>query len=656
MSDDPTISEADFAAMLDLSNVDDRRAHDATLEPTMAPRFRRDHRKARLAEARAQLAALEGSGNTLRIKAQLAEGGMGRILIAEQSGLRREVAAKTLRDDFVDTDFAERLTREARITGLVEHPNIVPVYALQTDERGAPLMVMRKIEGVPWRAIIRDDAHPMLAAHRDEPLEWHLGVLMSVCDAVSYAHSRGILHLDIKPDNVMVGAFRDVYLVDWGVACSTRDEHRGFLPHVDETTEILGTPAYLAPEVVDPKLARLGPETDVYLLGATLYEVLLKHPPHRGDTVRDLLYAAYLAKPPELPRDVPAELAAIVRRAMQHRPSDRYASADAFRSALARYLRHRGSTKLSTESLARLSELQSALARPHELDDDELRRAQRGFAECRFGFAQALREWPENVEASDGIVDATLLFAELHCGRREYAAALTLLHELPQPGERFASRIEALTREITRGLAEVEALREHRAQSDDVRSRVARAYWVLGLVGGLALPVFVGYGLERAGLYRWQAWHSIAYASLFVLLIASGALAMRRTLMPNRVSRRLVLSLGLLAVLVLLRRLLAFQMGHRGFEDIAMDIFLFGAGCAVVATLTDRRFFAAAIACIVAAVASALFPPYSLLFVGIAGLVGPGLMALLWILGGGRGEPGSDSHRDHSPGASRKSK
>lgn len=633
MPDDPTISQADFDAELDLSQIDARRAHDETLEPTMAPRFRHGQRREKLAEAKARLAALDGSGNTIRIKSQIAEGGMGRIMLAEQGGLRREVAAKTLRDEFLDADFADRLTREARITGLVEHPNIVPVYALQADERGAPLMIMRKIEGVSWRTLIRDDAHPMVASARSELLEWHLRVLMSVCDAISYAHSHGILHLDVKPDNVMVGSFRDVYVVDWGVACSTRTEHRGVLPHVDEVTEILGTPAYLAPEVVDPKQAKLSPQTDVFLLGATLFEVLTKHPPHRGESVRDLLYEAYLAKPPVLPPDVPAELAAIVRRAMHHRPSDRYESADAFRSAIEQYLRHRGSSKLSAESAVALEGLREVVERGGALSADETGRVSRGFAECRFGFAQALRDWPENVDAQEGIVDATLLFAEFHLARHEHAAAASLLGEIRDPARRFESRIEAVRLAIASERADMDRLHELREQSDDTRSRVARAYWVLGLVGVLVVPMFGGFALERSGFYHWQWWHSIAYALFFVLVIASGAFLMRRTLMPNRVSRRLVLAFLFLAVSMVLRRLLAFQMGHVDFEEMGMDMFLFGIGCGVVGTLTDSRFFAAALACVLAGISTALFPSYAMLFVGLAGLLGPSSMALLWIVG-----------------------
>lgn len=620
-----------FAETLDLTHLDATRAPDLTLEPTIAPRFRRASRSERLEKARAHLGALEGTGSTIRIKSPIAEGGMGRVLLAEQGGLRRDVAVKTLRDEFVDEDFARRLTREARITGLVQHPNIVPVYALQSDERGAPMMVMKNIEGVSWRTIIRDPAHPLVESERATILDWHLRVFMNVCDAVSFAHSRGVLHLDIKPDNVMVGAFHDVYLVDWGVACSTLEEHRGFLPLVDETTEILGTPAYLAPEMVDPKLAALGTHTDVFLLGATLYEALMRHPPYRGESVRDILYEAYLANPPAFDAEVPSELAAIVRRAMSAKPENRYPSAEAFRLAVVRYMRHRGSTKLSTEGSALLASLRERLASRDSLHPEAVQELTWRFSECRFSFAQALRDWPENVPAVDGLTDATLVFAEFNLSRGEHASALSLLAEIRDPAPQFDLRIEHIRARASRASLEMDRLRELREDSDDARSRLPRAYYVLVIVGVVVLPMFGGWGLERAGLYHWEWWHSITYTALLFLVGVLAAIPMRRALMPNRVSRRFVFSFGFITASILMRRGLAYQLGYHGFEDIAMDIFTFGMGCGVIAFLTDRRFFAVATACMLAAVFITIWPAHALLLVGIAGLLGPGTLAALWI-------------------------
>lgn len=621
----------EFVATLDLSRVAAAHADDATLEPTMAPVYR-GHGPLTRPRSTPEREELSGSGNTIRVTGPLAEGGMGLIRVAEQGALRREVAVKTLRDEFLDEEFIARFVREARITGLVEHPNIVPVYALQVDSRGAPMMVMKRIEGVSWRALIRYPLHPSRLVDAKDALAWHLRVLMQVCDAIHYAHSRGILHLDLKPDNVMVGNFRDVYVVDWGVACSMREEHRGLLPMADEVAEVIGTPAYIAPEMVDVEHARLGPFTDVYLLGAMLYEVLEGHPPHRGDTLHDILFSAYEGRVPSLADAVPAELVAIVRTALDPIPSRRFESVEHFRHAIEGYLQHRSSASLAAESHRLLDALRVDLREaPEDPADPVAQSIHRRFSECRFGFAQALREWPENREADEGLAEATLLLAGHHLDRGDAASAEALLAELREPAAYFGPRIEALREGIRLARLESEKLQRLGEEMDDVSSRRARAIFVIVLSSTLLGPVLLFIVLQALGAYRWVGWHSIVYTGLLVLLLGFVAVVMRRELMPNRLSRRYVTSLFFLSVMVFLRRVMATSLGYDGMEDVSMDVFLFGAGCGVIGMLTDRRFMAPASAFLVASVPTAIWPRYALVFTFVAGVLGPGSMAYLWL-------------------------
>ncbi len=252
-------------------------------------------------------------------------GGMGQVISARQTALDRTVAAKFLRGKAGD---AGALVREAIITGRLEHPNIVPVHVLAVTSAGAPFFTMKRIEGTPWSTA--------LAA--GQPLLEALEVLGRVCDAVAFAHARDVLHRDVKPSNVMVGNFGEVYLVDWGLAVSLTPDT--VLP-LASTSSFAGTPAYLAPEMAAGDGPALCPQTDVYLLGATLYEVLTGRPPHQGAGPGDAVSVALEGKVPVFEASVPPRLAAICRKAMAKLPAERHASAQAFKEAITGYLRHR---------------------------------------------------------------------------------------------------------------------------------------------------------------------------------------------------------------------------------------------------------------------------------------------------------------------------
>jgi serine/threonine-protein kinase len=262
-------------------------------------------------------------------RGEFARGGMGSIRAAWDRELGRYVAVKVISSRFAtDEVVSRRFIQEARITGQLDHPNIVPVHALSTTPEGRPSLVMKRIEGQTFSRLLRSlGAPPWSTATFDEVL----GIFLKVCDAVAFAHSRGVVHRDLKPQNVMVGAFGQVYVMDWGIALRLSDG----LPVVpDEVAArgVMGTPMYMAPEQVMRGEKAITVRTDVFQLGAILYEIITGRPPFRGHDLFSTIGQVALGRiaPPEEvapERAMPPSLVRIAMKALARDPADRYASA-----------------------------------------------------------------------------------------------------------------------------------------------------------------------------------------------------------------------------------------------------------------------------------------------------------------------------------------
>jgi serine/threonine-protein kinase len=275
----------------------------------------------------------------LDVAERVGRGGMADVRAATQKALRRSVALKSLRKDQVNPANARQLLQEARIQGALEHPAIVPVYMLATDSGGNPVIVMRHVVGRLWRDYIDEFGTRTLPPGVDrDPLEYHVGVLMQICSAVHLAHTRGVLHRDLKLRNVMIGPLGEPYLIDWGLACALDEESELDLPWVRSEEKLRGTPGYMAPEMAAVEPENIGVRTDVYLLGGCLHAVLTGWPRHGGRTVIEQLASAYSSRPVKFEDHVPPGLAAIVNKATAREPADRYASAQALRKALGDWL------------------------------------------------------------------------------------------------------------------------------------------------------------------------------------------------------------------------------------------------------------------------------------------------------------------------------
>jgi len=284
-----------------------------------------------------------------------AEGGLGRVYVARDNDLGRDVALKEIKPEQAQHPEAwRRFLKEAQVTGQLEHPNIVPVYELgRRQEDQQPFYCMRLVRGQTLRAAIAA-YHERAQTGKSDALELRrlLGAFVNVCQAVGYAHARGVVHRDLKPDNVVLGGFGEVVLLDWGLARLVDEAAAaGSLPAMQIDTQVpgdatqagvpMGTPAYMAPEQAEGRLDLIDARTDIYGLGAMLFEILTGHPPHEGPGTAQVLQGIVSGDTPRARAAglrVPAALDAVCARAMAKARARRYARAPDLAEDVQRYL------------------------------------------------------------------------------------------------------------------------------------------------------------------------------------------------------------------------------------------------------------------------------------------------------------------------------
>jgi serine/threonine-protein kinase len=282
-----------------------------------------------------------GSIGDYELIEEIARGGMGVVYKARHRVLKRVVALKMiLSGQMAGAPERERFRREAELAANLDHPHIVPIYEVDEDQ-GHCFFSMKLVDGASLsKQAGRSAADPAAAAR----------LVSTLARAVDYAHAQGFLHCDLKPSNVLLDRQGFPYLTDFGLARRT-----GADSSLSGSGAILGTPSYMAPEQATGSRAWLGPATDVYGLGAVLYELLTGRPPFRADTVMETVVQVLErdpAPPSEIRRDIPKELESICLKCLEKSPKDRYPSARALADELDAYLH--GDGIAATGLLARL--------------------------------------------------------------------------------------------------------------------------------------------------------------------------------------------------------------------------------------------------------------------------------------------------------------
>ncbi len=296
------------------------------------------------------------------ITGQLGEGGMGQILQIRDEEVGREMAAKVIKSQD-DPLAVAALLREAKITGQLEHPNIVPLHELGMTDEGRIYFTMKRIEGADLAQLLDPGVE-----QEGPTLFEYLQIFVKICDAISFAHSRDVIHRDLKPANIMVGRFGEVQVMDWGLAREVNQPEPGETSRKLELgggrlagrlrrTErrrtsstpdglVLGTPAYMSPEQARGQVDKIDRRSDVYALGAILYQMLTLELPFDGGSLSALLdqvaEGALIVPSERTPdRHIPRELELVVRKAMARSRAKRYQDVAQLKADIEAYLEGR---------------------------------------------------------------------------------------------------------------------------------------------------------------------------------------------------------------------------------------------------------------------------------------------------------------------------
>jgi WD40 repeat protein/serine/threonine protein kinase len=372
----------------------------------------------------------------------LGEGGMGIVFTAKQRSIDRDVALKMLKPKTArDKDQRAKFLSEAVVTGELDHPNIVPIYDVGATVDQALFYSMKKVQGTPWLDVIKDKS-----------VTENLDILMRSADAVAFAHSRGVIHRDLKPENTMLGEFGEVLVMDWGLAYTVKDEFSKS-ESITSSTSMGGTPAYMAPEMATGPISKIGPHSDVYLLGAILFEVVTARPPHAGKNAMKCLMAAarnQIREPnPEksLVNDPTGELLEIAMKAMETELQDRYQTVQELQVAIREYQSHRESVTLSTRAA-------TDLKKARETNDYQ------DYSKALFAYEEAQSMWSGNGAAAEGVVEAKFAYAAAAEAKGDYDLGMSLLDQKVPEQQEMYSRLKAAADEREARTAKIQRMKK----------------------------------------------------------------------------------------------------------------------------------------------------------------------------------------------------
>jgi eukaryotic-like serine/threonine-protein kinase len=552
-----------------------------------------------------ELAAPPASSRGLRLLSS--EGEAGEVL-AEQVALSRNVVVKRA----ADARAGRALLREARVLGMLEHPNIPPVHQLGNDDEGQPVLVMRAVGGASWAELLAEPEH---ALRRDNPLylpgelEANLEILQQLAGALQFAHARGVFHRNLEPNNVVIGAFGEVTLIGWGAAY-----HREI--GLDSVADLVGPPGYLAPEMARGEAPDA--RTDVYLLGASLHHALTGTPRHRAAGLAETLEVARASAPVEYGPDVPSPLAALCNRATNRDPARRPQSALAFVQALQEFRTRRSAAEVADRAELELEQLEARALEPSDPDATDADRFIERATGCRFALLEARRAWPENPRLDSlerRLCEAVMRHA---IAREELGSAREQARTLRARG--------ALSGELASELERLEQTAERRREREREREletgRTHRETLFLVPTGMLFAPMLYRafYPWSEVPPHRLQLEMLLMWALVAVPLFVA-FVALRHSAHHSLESRRLLSVVALGMTGIGLHRSLALVVQPGLGPTTVGDLLALGAATCVGALWLGRPFFGPAAVLVASAVLTAFMPERATFLIGGGGVI-----------------------------------
>ncbi len=548
-------------------------------------------------------------------------GGMGVVELARQNAMQRDVVIKRPHSADTSNHQINALVKEGVLTGRLEHPNIIPVHFLGRTPQGWPALVMKRVAGFSWRELIHNDDHPTWKQTQEDRLDRHLRILLQVSNAVEFAHSKGVLHRDIKPENVMIGEYGEVYLLDWGIGLLL-DEHGEVTPK-----QFAGTPAYMAPEMLGDRLTA---QTDIYLLGSTLHEVLTQTFRHNGEDFSEVVFQAKRSKPYSYGPHIPEELASICNRATHSDPAQRFPHVAAFREAIEEHLRHRSALRLIESAQERLAQLkQQAHEKTTTLETPQRIAFHALASECRFALREALRIWPESNQAQTALRDCTLLMAHIELQLGNLPSAELLLAEVVDPPSDLLLRLEQLRTKQAQSSADQARLRSIEHHLDARVSARGRSVMMAALAFTTVFTVSLTFGLQGSFIVNT---HKAAFLTSGFIIFVSTVVALfyRHVLIRTVFNQRLTTIFFLTCAAIQAHRGLGFFVQTSVESVFAVDIIILGLGFATAGAVVEKRLFLSALPCPILLPAAAIWPEHSYTWMVLALISSTFIASRIW--------------------------